>query len=135
MTRSLVFQTRQPAEKRECSFLLVSERKASLFLEAHNSSLKLLKIYLHITLCCSEEEGEGIQDPVLAFFRNYFTVLHFRHFFSLKISFVALDQEPVNELIISIPFSVEKCQCITSNSRIIIETEVVNCICIFLFAK
>ena len=56
-------------------------------------------------------------------------------FFSLKISFVALYQEPVNELIISIPFSVEKCQCITSNSRIIIDTEVVNCICIFLFAK
>ena len=28
-----------------------------------------------------EEEGEGIQDPVLAFFRNYFPMLHFRHFF------------------------------------------------------
>ena len=80
MTRSLVYKTRQ-LEKQECSFLLVSERKASLSLEAHNSSLKHIKIYLHITLCCSEEEGEDIQDPVLAFFRNYFTVLHFRHFF------------------------------------------------------
>ena len=134
MTLSLVFKTRQP-EKRECSFLSVSERKASLFLEAHNSSLKHIKIYLHITLCFSEEEGEGIQDPVLVPFVTISQCSIFVIFFSLKIYFVALDQEPFNELIISIPFSVEKCQCITSNSRMIIETEVVNCICIFLFAK
>ena len=89
MTLSLVFQTRQP-EKRECSFLLVSERKASLFLEAHNSSLKHIKIYLHVTLCCSEEDGEDFQDPVQAFFRNYFTVLHFRHFFFRRKSLLSL---------------------------------------------
>ena len=133
MTRSLVYKTRQP-EKWECSFLLVSERKASLFLEAQNSSLKHIKIYLHITLCFSEEEGEGIQDPVLVPFVTISQCSIFI-FFSLKIYFVALDQEPFNELIISIPFSVKKCQCIPSNSRIIIETEVVNCICIFLLAK
>lgn len=133
MTRSLVYKTRKQ-EKCECSFLLVSERKASLFLEAHNSSLKHIKIYLHITLCFSEEEGEGIQDPVLVPFVTISQCSIFI-FFSLKIYFVALDQEPFNELIISIPFSVKKCQCIPSNSRIIIETEVVNCICIFLLAK
>lgn len=134
MTRSLVYKTRKQ-EKCECSFLLVSERKASLFLEAHNSSLKHIKIYLHITLCFSEEEGEGIQDPVLVPFVTISQCSIFVIFFSLKIYFVALDQEPFNELIISIPFSVKKCQCIPSNSRIIIETEVVNCICIFLLAK
>ena len=134
MTRSLVYKTRKP-EKCECSFLLVSERKASLFLEAHNSSLKHIKIYLHITLCFSEEEGEGIQDPVLVPFVTISQCSISVIFFSLKIYFAALDQEPFNELIISIPFSVKKCQCIPSNSRIIIETEVVNCICIFLLAK
>ena len=57
MTLSLVFKTRQP-EKRECSFLLVSERKASLFLEAHNSSLKHIKIYLHVTLYVAQKKME-----------------------------------------------------------------------------
>ena len=133
MTRSLVYKTRKP-EKCERSFLLVSERKASLFLEAHNSSLKHIKIYLHILMFVRRRRTRHSRSCSSSFC-NYFPVLHFRHLFSLKIYFVALDQEPFNELIISIPFSVKKCQCIPSNSRIIIETEVVSCICIFLFAK
>ena len=55
MTRSLVYKTRQP-EKRERSFLLVSERKASLFLQAHNNSLKHFKISAYYLMLLSDSE-------------------------------------------------------------------------------